>query len=186
VYFLVMLGFNFYYVAFPIHAAESLRWSVREVGVYFSVLSLTMVVVQGPILSRASRKLSDPSLSALGSLILAGSFVFLLFRQTSLLYTGAVLLALGNGLMWPSVVSMLSKAAGERHQGAVQGFASSVGAVASILGLLVGGILYAWLEARIFLVSAATILSVFVLALGLWGRPPRQQRTPTSPAHSPR
>ena len=56
VYFLVMLGFNFYYVAFPVHAAEGLHWSARAVGAYFSILSLSMVVVQGPILSRVSKK----------------------------------------------------------------------------------------------------------------------------------
>jgi MFS transporter, DHA1 family, tetracycline resistance protein len=169
-FFLVMLGFNFYYVSFPVHASQKLLWSVREVGVYFSVLSLSMAVVQGPILSRASKKLSDSMLSTIGSLILAGSFVFFITRQTSLLYAGAVLLALGNGLMWPSIVSMLSKAAGSRHQGAVQGFASSLGAVASIVGLLVGGVLYASLGAWIFLVSSATILGVFVLSVWLWRR----------------
>jgi len=174
VYFLVMLGFNFYYVAFPVHAAESLHWSARAVGAYFSMLSLSMVAVQGPILSRVSKKLSDATLCALGSLILAASFVFLLSRHAGVVYVGAMVLALGNGLMWPSVVSMLSKAAGERHQGAVQGLASSFGAVASILGLLAGGILYARLEAGIFLVSAATILGVFILALGLWWSPPRE------------
>jgi MFS transporter, DHA1 family, tetracycline resistance protein len=174
VYFLVMLGFNFYYVAFPVHAAESLHWSARAVGAYFSMLSLSMVVVQGPILSRLSNKVSDAALCALGSLILATSFVFLLSRQAGVVYVGAMILALGNGLMWPSVVSMLSKAAGERHQGAVQGFASSFGAVASILGLLAGGILYGRVEAGIFLVSAGTLLGVFILALGLWWSPPRE------------
>jgi DHA1 family tetracycline resistance protein-like MFS transporter len=175
VYFLVMLGFNFYYVAFPVHAAEELSWSVREVGVYFSVLSLSMVVVQGPILARVSRRLSDAGLSTVGSLILAGSFVFLIWHETGLVYAGALLLAVGNGLMWPSVVSMLSKAAGSRHQGAVQGFASSFGAVASIVGLLAGGVLYATLGARVVLVSAATILGVFAVSVWLWWRPLRER-----------
>ena len=176
VYFLVMLGFNFYYAAFPIYAAEGLLWSVRDVGVYFSVLSLSMVIVQGPILSRASEKLSDATLAIVGSPILAASFVFFLSRQTGLLYLGAVLLALGNGLMWPSVVSMLSKAAGRRHQGTVQGFASSCGAVASIMGLLAGGALYANFEARVFLVSSLIILSVFFITFGLLSGPPSAKK----------
>ena len=170
VYFLVMLGFNFYYVAFPVYASEGLLWSVRDVGVYFSVLSLSMVIVQGPILSRASQKLSDATLSVVGSLILALSFIFFTLPETSLLYSGAVLLALGNGLMWPSVVSMLSKAAGDRHQGAIQGFAGSCGAVASIVGLLAGGALYANLESRVFLVSSVIILSVFFITFWISAR----------------
>jgi hypothetical protein len=62
---------------------------------------------------------------------------------------------------------MLSRAAGSRYQGAVQGFASSCGAVASIVGLLAGGALYTYLDSGVFLVSAATILSVFFLSFWL-------------------
>ena len=166
-YFLVMMGFNFYYIAFPVYASEGLEWSVREVGVYFSALSLSMVLVQGPILSRASKKLGDVTLAVVGSFLLAASFPFYLSSSKPLLYLGAVVLALGNGLMWPSIVSMLSKAAGDAHQGVVQGFAGSFGAVASIVGLLVGGVLYANLRANVFLVSSALIAGVFCLSLWL-------------------
>lgn len=167
VYFLVMMGFNFFYIAFPVYASEGLLWSVRDVGVYFSVLSFSMVVVQGPILTRASQRFGDVTLAIVGSFILAVSFVFFVSNRTGLLYLGAVLLALGNGLMWPSVVSMLSKAAGAKHQGAIQGLAGSFGALASIVGLLAGGALYANLEAWVFLVSSASILSVFCITLWL-------------------
>ena len=49
-----------------------------------------------------------------------------------------LLFSLGNGLMWPSFLALLANAAGERFQGAIQGFGSSVGSLASIAG----GILY--------------------------------------------
>ena len=42
VYFLVMISFNFYYIAFPVYAADALQWFVWDVGVYFSVLSFCM------------------------------------------------------------------------------------------------------------------------------------------------
>lgn len=45
---------------------------------FFAYLSLVMVVVQGPILARASRKLSDSALAFGGSLILAIGFAGLL------------------------------------------------------------------------------------------------------------
>src|SRR5262249_45145533 len=139
VYFLVMLGFNLYYVSFPVHAATSLRWSGGETGIYFAVMSLLMATVQGPLLARASRVWGDRALAIAGSLILAASFLFFGSRRFAWIYVGVVLLALGNGLMWPSVVSQLSVAAGRTYQGAVQGLAASAGAIASILGLLVGG-----------------------------------------------
>jgi len=77
---------------------------------------------------------------------------------------GAALTALGNGLMWPSVMSRLAEHAGQVYQGALQGFASSLGAVASIVGLVAGGLVYNWLGPWVFGASAITTLIVFGLA----------------------
>jgi MFS transporter, DHA1 family, tetracycline resistance protein len=104
--------------------------------------------------------------------MLAVSFLFLASRHAAWIYLGAALLALGNGLMWPSVVSLLSLAGGRRHQGAVQGLAGSAGAIASILGLLVGGILYTSLESGVFVLAAVTTFGVFLFTLRLAPPPP--------------
>jgi len=80
------------------------------------------------------------------------------------IYTSATLIAVGNGLMWPSVMSLLSKAAGTAHQGAVQGFGASLGAVASIAGLIAAGVLYDVLGAQVFVVAGSIILPVSLIA----------------------
>ncbi len=167
IYFLVMAGFSFFYIAFPIHAVKGLTWSVTQTGAFFATLSLLMVVVQGPILARATKILSDQTLVIVGSLILSVGFVFFASEETALVYLGAVLTAAGNGLMWPSVMSRLAERAGKVYQGAVQGFASSLGAVASIVGLVAGGLLYNWLGPWVFAVSGITILIVFAMAASL-------------------
>ena len=165
VYFLVMLGFNFFYASFPVHAARGLAWSVVGTGIFFAVLSALMALVQGPLLARASQVWSDETMVTVGSLVLTTSFLFFVSPRTELVYAGAALMALGNGLMWPSILSMLSKAAGAKYQGAVQGLAGSVGAVASIVGLLGGGAAYGFLDARVFFLSAVAIMLVFLLSL---------------------
>src|SRR5205823_3415334 len=48
-YFLIYLGFNFFYTSFPVHVVRVLHWDVKDTGIYFAVLSLLMVVVQGPV-----------------------------------------------------------------------------------------------------------------------------------------
>ena len=75
--------------------------------------------------------------------------------------------AVGNGLMWPSVMSILSKRAGKVHQGAVQGVASSFGSMASIIGLVTGGFLYNFLGGTTFAISAGIIFAVFILSFRL-------------------
>jgi MFS family permease len=124
-----------------------------------------MVLVQGPILTRLSRKWSDRALVVVGALVLSASFLLLLSFDRAVLYLGAVLLAIGNGLMWPSIVALLSKTVPSEHQGTVQGFAGSLGAVASIIGLLAGGVLYASVSNGVFIVSSLTIAIVLILAV---------------------
>lgn len=165
IYFLVMLGFSFFYIGFPVHAVRSLGWSVTDAGTFFAFLSLLMVVVQGPILARASGKLSDKTLAMGGTIVLSAGFVCLVREEIVAIYLAATLIALGNGLMWPSVMAMLSRVAGERHQGAIQGAGGSIGAIASIAGLIAGGLLYDWLGAYVFITAALIVLPVSVITL---------------------
>ena len=166
-YFFIFLGFNIFYVSFPIHAVVGLEWNITELGIFFAVLSGIMVLVQGPILSKASKKFSDGVLTIIGSIILGTNFIFFISNDIVLLYVAAVLFAVGNGLMWPSVMSILSKCAGNDHQGAVQGIAGSFGSLASIIGLIIGGILYGFFEENVFLISAGIIFAVFIMSFRL-------------------
>ena len=75
--------------------------------------------------------------------------------------------ALGNGLMWPSANSILAKHAGKAHQGSVQGIASSFGSLASIIGLISGGMLYNLLGEITFLIDAGVIFLVFIMSFRL-------------------
>jgi MFS family permease len=168
VYFLVMLGFSFFYIGFPVHAIEELRWTVADTGAFFAYLSLVMVLVQGPLLARASKKFSDAALAFVGTLILTIGFISLFWSSIPVIYLAATLIALGNGLMWPSVMAMLSNAAGDMHQGAVQGAAGSIGAIASIVGLIAGGLLYNWLGAWVFVLAALVILPVSIVTPRAW------------------
>ena len=166
-YFTILLSFNFYYTAFPIHAAQGLGWDVSDIGVFFATLSAMIVVVEGPVLSRLSRRFSEPTLIMVGLPILGTNFVVMQSMNVAVLYMGAVLFALGNGLMWPSVVSMVSKVAPDRFQGAVQGMAGSAGSLASIAGLVLGGITYTALGVGTFLICAGIAYGAFFLALRL-------------------
>jgi len=166
-YFLIFVGFNIFYTAFPIHAVSSLGWTVTEMGVFYAVLSGIMILVQGPVLRRALKRFSEEKLVIIGSAILGSNFVLFVSSEFSLIYLAAVLFAVGNGLMWPSIMSILSKRAGTIYQGAVQGVAGSVTGVASIIGLTTGGLLYNAFGGITFLVSAGVIFAVFVLSFRL-------------------
>ena len=166
-YFLIFLGFNVYYASFPTHAASELKWSVTQLGIFYAILSGIMVFIQGPVLRKALKKFSEEKLVILGSIILGTNFVLFFSNNIISVSLAVVLFALGNGLMWPSFMSILSKRAGTVLQGAVQGVAGSVGGIASIIGLIGGGVLYNLIGGATFLISAAVIFSVFVMSFRL-------------------
>ena len=169
IYFLVFLAFNFFYIAFPVYAVADLGWGLTQTGLFFSFMGLLMAGVQGPVLGRASTIWSDRTLVLAGSLLLAASFLFFTSRATSVIYAGTVLLAVGNGIMWPSLMAVISKTAHPSVQGAVQGLAGSAGAVASIVGLVVGGLLFGVLGGTVFVLSAGITGVVFVVAFAVRG-----------------
>jgi DHA1 family tetracycline resistance protein-like MFS transporter len=166
-YFLIFLGFNIFYTSFPIHAVDGLGWTVTQLGIFYAVLSGIMVLVQGPILRKALKKFSEEQLVIIGSVILGTNFILLVSSDIILVYGAAVLFAFGNGLMWPSVMSILSNRAGIVYQGTVQGVANSFGSLASIIGLIMGGVFYNMLGATTFLISAGVIFIVFIISFRL-------------------
>lgn len=175
--FVILLAFNFFYTAFPAHAAGTLHWSVVETGVFFSVLSALLVAVQGPVLGWLAPRVREAVLVIAGCALLGANFLFMMASRTDLIYVGAVLFALGNGIMWPSLVALVAQVGGTRHQGAVQGLAGSVGSLAAVVGLTGGGVAFAWAGTGTFVASAALAFLAGAMAFGLL-RLPR----PSAPA----
>jgi MFS transporter, DHA1 family, tetracycline resistance protein len=58
-----------------------------------------MVLVQDPILRRASKKFSEEKLVIIGNLILGTNFILLISNDIKLIYGAAILFAFGNSLM---------------------------------------------------------------------------------------
>jgi predicted MFS family arabinose efflux permease len=161
--FLIDLSYNIFYTAFPLHAIAVLEWNLAQLSLFYTILCGLIVIVQGPVLSRASKKYPDSNLIIFGSLMLGTNYMLLISGNFFLTYLATVFFALGDGLMWPSFLSLLSKVAGSRYQGTVQGFASSSGSLASIVGLILGGFLYEILDGRAFLIAGLVIYIAFLL-----------------------
>lgn len=162
-YFLIDLAYNVFYTSFPLHAVAALDWNIAKMGVYFTVLSGLIIVVQSILLPRVSRRYSDAVLIIFGSLMLGTNFFLLISGNIFLTYLATGFFALGDGLMWPSYLSLLSKITGEKYQGTVQGFASSFSGLASITGLILGGLLYEMFGGKTFLIAGFIIYIVFLL-----------------------
>ena len=160
--FMVFLGFSFFYAGFPVHAMQSYGWDTGQLGIYFAVLSGMMIVAQGPLLTFVSKYLSRRIVFGAGIACLMLSLLSLVLPAGQLTYVGAALFALGNGLSWPTFQARVAEVAGDA-QGTIQGAATSASSLASISGLVVGGVLYPALQSGLFYVAAALFALVLVL-----------------------
>ena len=129
-------------------------------------MAAVMVVAQGPGLALASRLLPAPAVFGVGISSLIGAMVTLQLPGPLTPYASAVLYAVGNGLAWPTFQARVAEVGGDA-QGAVHGAASSAGSLASIFGLVTGGLLYPHLGGSLFAVAAA-LFGLVVLLTPVW------------------
>ncbi len=162
-YFLIFLGFNFFYVSFPLMATQLLMWDVTTLGLFFSTMAFLLICVQGPLLNYLSSRVADKTLMLVGSALLVIFFFTLVLADQSVIFYSIGLFALGNGLLWPSFSSYLSQIAGPKQQGAVQGVAQSAGSLAAIVGLLGGGIVYSYVGKEVFMIAGSILALVFIV-----------------------
>lgn len=162
-YFLIFLAFNLFYATFSMHTSTNLNWSVQQLGTFFTIMSGVMIISQRPLLTYLSNKFSDEQLFGIGSFILVFAFWSFTNPGMVIIFIGGIFFGIGNGLMWPSFLSILSKTGSSKMQGSLQGIANSAGSLAAIIGLLVGGYLLGVLSVNIYFISVGLLLILAVI-----------------------
>ncbi|MEM9680358.1 MAG: MFS transporter [Bacteroidota bacterium] len=163
VYFLTFLAFSLFYAGLPLYANTILNWTATDLGAFLSYSSIIMFITQGPILSKLTEHYNNKTLIIAGTLLLSVSFFLLTNPNTVILYLSMTILSLGNGIMWPSFMSLLAKTGDHSTQGSIQGYGSSMGSFASMIGLLVGGFLFESITVTVFIIGAILFLCISIL-----------------------
>jgi MFS family permease len=123
-----------------------------------------MILVQGPLLSSVSKRFDKRSLVLFGSLTLIPGFMLLTRSDIPFLYLGVTVMALGNGLMWPSFLNILGSKGDVSIQGSIQGYGASMGSIARMTGLITGGILFEVWNTNLFFLAGGVFAVIFALA----------------------
>jgi Major Facilitator Superfamily. len=165
VYFLTFFAFSLFYAGLPVYAKTMLGWSVIDLGLFLAYSSLIMAFVQGVAVSKISKIVSSPILVLVGSLFLGTSLILIANENIFIMYVGNTMLSLGNGIMWPSFLSILSSKGDKALQGTIQGYGTSMGSIASMFGLVIGGILFEAIGTNVFLLGAGVFFLITVLML---------------------
>ena len=138
-YFVVTFGFANLESTFSFFLNRQFRYSMSDIGLLFAYIGVVMVVVQGGLVRRLVPRVGERSLIVTGTLLMAAAFFLTSYAATlAMLLVAIGIMAVGNGLNTPSLSSLISRAASGDHQGGVLGVSQSMGALARIVGPLVG------------------------------------------------
>jgi DHA1 family tetracycline resistance protein-like MFS transporter len=143
IFFLVILAFAGMESTFALWAIGQFGWGPRQVGYVFSFVGFLSATLQGGMIGRLTRLFGEERLLLCGlGLIGAGLLVLPLAHGLAVLALAVTTLALGMGLMQPSLSSLISRRAGREEQGEVMGVSQSVGSLSRVLGPVAAGFFF--------------------------------------------
>lgn len=128
-------GFAFIHVLFALFCVDHFGWTVKQTSYAFAYVGFIAVLVQGGLLRRLLARNIEKELALTGAVILAVA-LFLLPRSGSVggFLGVSALLALGNGLLVPTLSGMSSRHVHGRAQGRVLGLMAAAGSLGRWLG----------------------------------------------------
>src|SRR5262249_44791227 len=124
--FVTLVAFAGMETTFALWAEGGFGWGPREVGGIFFFVGIVLILVQGGLIGRLTKRFGEARLLVAGSLlILLGLVGLTLARGLAVVLLTTALLALGMGLMSPSANSLISRRARADQQGGILGVAQS-------------------------------------------------------------
>jgi|HubBroStandDraft_1064217.scaffolds.fasta_scaffold00118_6 DHA1 family tetracycline resistance protein-like MFS transporter len=128
---------------FGLWAYQRLDWGPQQVGIVFAVVGIVLVIVQGGLIGRITKRYGEARVLFVGTVGIGIGLALLAAATEPVLGIGAsCCLALGMGLASPSIASLISREAAAAEQGGILGVNQSVGSFARIIGPAVAGQAY--------------------------------------------
>ncbi len=133
--FISTTGFAFIHVLFALFCGDTFQWGLRETSYAFAYVGVLAVLVQGGLLRRLLKYNIEKQLAAVGALLLAVSLYWLPRVNGLTAFLGScALMAVGNGLLTPTLSGMASRYVSGRAQGRLMGLMTSAGSFGRFLG----------------------------------------------------
>jgi DHA1 family tetracycline resistance protein-like MFS transporter len=175
-FFAITAAFAGMETTFALWTKDAFGWGPKQVGWLFFFVGCVLIVVQGALIGPLSRRLGEARLVLIGSAAIAlGLATVTLAANLPVLLFASACLALGMGLLNPSINSLISRQAGAEERGGVMGVAQSGASLARVVGPAVAGPLFELLGRNAPYYAGALVM---VAVLGFAMRLPREQPVP--------
>ncbi|TGG77951.1 MAG: MFS transporter [Aphanocapsa feldmannii 277cV] len=177
-FFLVFNGFTTVLVPYLI---LSFSWRELDVGIAFCIVGVVAMLVQGGLIGPLTRRFGERRLT-LGGIALVTSGCLLVPLATAgqahlMIYSAVVLLAIGTGLVSPSLRAMISLRLDAGSQGSGLGSLQALQSLGSFIGPPLAGLIFTVFSPRTpFWWAIGALLAVGGLTTGALLRQRRQEQ----------
>jgi MFS family permease len=168
--FLTLLAVAGMETSVTLHARDRFHFTQMQLAWFFLFMGVIVATIQGGLIGRLAKALGEKTLVIIG----AASFTIGLALVPTVwhvpyLYVVAFFVAIGQGLTYPSLTSLVTKASPPNEHGSMLGLASGIGSLARFIGPILSGAFYDLAQARGAFYGQAAIVFC-ALCVALWMR----------------
>jgi MFS family permease len=141
-----------------LHARDRFNFQQLDMAWFFLFMGVIVAGIQGVLIGKLSRSIGEKTLIIVGAIAFTIGFAAVPeTHRVPMLYGVAFFVAIGQALTYPSLTSLISKAAPAGERGSILGLATSIGSLARFLGPIACGFLYDRAGARGAFYGAAAL-----------------------------
>ena len=184
-FFLFFLAFNGFTAVLVLYFKQVFNWGPGLATAAFLVVGVVATVVQGGLIGPLVARFGEWRLTLAGlGFVIVGCLLIPLARPdnaAAVVFSAVAILALGTGLVTPSLRALVSRRLGDSGQGAALGSLQGLQSLGSFIGPPLAGFSYDLLGQRSpFWLGIALLVGVASLVAG--GLPSSGERTQNSPS----
>jgi MFS transporter, DHA1 family, tetracycline resistance protein len=162
--FLTLLSVAGMEVSVTLHAKERFAFTQMDLAYVFLFMGVIVATIQGGLLGKLARRFGEKGLILIGSAcFVVGIALVPGIHRVPLVYAAGFLIAIGQGLCYPAITSLVSQLAPEGERGSLLGLATATGSLARFAGPIVSGFFYDWARAAGAFYGGAAIMSIALL-----------------------
>ena len=163
IYFIAFTGLTTILVYF---LQESQEWSIKASNGPLVLVGIVAIIVQGGLIGPLVKKYGELKLTLTGSsFILFACLLLITFpdkNSGSYIYLAVTFLAIGAGLITPSIRALISKKIDKNSQGSILSSLQGLQSLGSVLGYILAGNVYDYFGPRSPFIAGGLILFLMI------------------------
>ncbi|TRM80896.1 MFS transporter [Sulfolobus sp. A20-N-F6] len=139
------------------------EWGPQQIGLILGIVGTVQAIVQFLLVYRLIGIVGEKVSTVIGLLVSLFAYALLLFPiNQNLTYISLVTIAIGNGIVQNSILTLLSKSISSGNRGGAFGFTQSSTALGSLIGFPLGNFMFQFVSA-----SSEYVLSSVLILISL-------------------